>query len=110
MLLTLCYYVACLIAVLQESQVAIRYVGRLIAIPLVTGFVFSHALADPILNFTLKNNPETFAMTEIQKIEGARAVHIEETRIRMDMAIGKVKARSEPEIILHLADFAAEVH
>lgn len=93
----------------EESQQALRYIGRLVAIPLVTGFLISRALADPILNFTLKNNPEAFAMTEIQKIEGARAVHVEEARIRMDVAIGKIAPRSEAEILMHLAEFAAEV-
>ena len=60
-------------------------------IPLVTGFIVSRALADPVLNFTLQNNEEAFAMNDRQKIEGAHAVHVEETRMRMDAALGKVR-------------------
>ena len=52
----------------------------------------SRALADPVLSFTLQNNEEAFAMNDMQKVEGAEAVHVEETRVRMDVALGKVSA------------------
>lgn len=51
---------------LQSSQLAIRYTAQLFAIPLATGFIISHALAGPILDFILEKNPEAFAMTEHQ--------------------------------------------
>ncbi|GFR42215.1 hypothetical protein Agub_g3106 [Astrephomene gubernaculifera] len=93
----------------EESQIAVRYVARLIGIPLVTGFVVSRALADPILNFTLRNNPQAFELSDLQKVEGAKAVHVEETRMRLDMAIGRAPPLSELQMFEHLAEFAAEV-
>jgi len=36
-------------------------------------------------------------------------VHIEEARLRFDMAIGKMKPVTEDEILLHLREFASEV-
>ncbi|KAG2492721.1 hypothetical protein HYH03_009134 [Edaphochlamys debaryana] len=93
----------------EESQLAIRYVARLIGIPLVTGFVISRALADPILNFSLRNNPDAFELSDLQKVEGAEAVHIEETRLRLDMAIGRAPPMNELQMFEHLAEFAAEV-
>ncbi|EFJ52816.1 hypothetical protein VOLCADRAFT_86170 [Volvox carteri f. nagariensis] len=93
----------------EESQLAVRYVARLIGIPLVTGFVVSRALADPILNFSLRNNPDAFELSEIQKYEGAKAVHVEETRLRLDMAIGRLPPMTELQMFEHLAEFAAEV-
>ena len=94
---------------LLDTQIAVRYVARLIGIPLVTGFVISRALADPILNFSLRNNPDAFELSEMQKVEGAEAVHIEETRLRLDMAIGRAPPMTELQMFEHLAEFAAEV-
>jgi len=93
----------------DESQTAIRYAVQLVVLPLVTGFVVSRALADPVLSFTLQNNAEAFAMTDRQKVEGAQKVHIEEARLRFDMAIGKMAPVTEDEILLHLREFAGEV-
>ncbi len=47
---------------------------QLVIIPLFTGYLLSRALADPVLSFTLQNNPAAFAMTDRQKIEGADKV------------------------------------
>ncbi|GIL92566.1 hypothetical protein Vretimale_18979 [Volvox reticuliferus] len=93
----------------EESQLAVRYIARLIGIPLVTGFVVSRALADPILNFSLRNNPDAFELSDLQKYEGAKAVHVEETRLRLDMAIGRIPPMNELQMFEHLAEFAAEV-
>ena len=93
----------------EESQTAVRYLGRLIGIPLVIGFVVSRALANPILNYNLKNNPDAFALSDLQKVEGAQAVHVEEARLRMDMAIGRAPPMGERQIFEHLAEFASEV-
>jgi hypothetical protein len=38
----------------DESQTALRYLAQIVALPLVTGFVLSRALADPVLSFTLQ--------------------------------------------------------
>ncbi|GBF89761.1 hypothetical protein Rsub_02931 [Raphidocelis subcapitata] len=64
----------------NESRDAIAFAGRLIAIPLVTGALVGRALAEPVLGFTLANNPDAFAMTGRQKIEGSEHVHQEEAR------------------------------
>ena len=50
----------------------VRYFAQLIGIPLVAGFVVSRVLADPILNFSLRNNPDAFELTDTQKVEGAQ--------------------------------------
>ncbi len=60
----------------DESQTALRYAGQLFVIPLLTGFLLSRALADPVLSYTLQNNQEAFAMTDRQKIEGAEKVGV----------------------------------
>lgn len=93
----------------EESQLAVRYLARLIFIPLVTGFMISRALADPILNFSLRNNPDAFELSDLQKVEGAKAVHLEETRLRLDMAIGRAPPMTELQMFEHLAEYAAEV-
>ena len=59
----------------EESKEALRYsLGQLIGLPLLAGFVMGRALADPVLSFTLNNNPNAFAMTDRQKIEGVEKV------------------------------------
>lgn len=93
----------------DESQRALRYAAQLVGIPLVAGFIFSRALADPVLSFTLQNNEDAFAMTDRQKIEGAHAVHVEEARMRMDAAIGKAPPLTEEHLLEHLREFAAEL-
>ncbi|KAJ9505099.1 hypothetical protein QJQ45_020834 [Haematococcus lacustris] len=93
----------------DESQTAIKYGVQLLVIPLLAGFLVSRALADPVLNFTLQNNSEAFAMTDRQKIEGAGKVHIEEARLRFEMAIGKLPPLGEEAILEHLREFAEEV-
>lgn len=92
----------------DESQTALRYLAQLIGIPLISGFIISRALADPVLEFTLQNNEEAFALTDMQKVEGAQAVHIEETRLRMESAIGKSPPLNEEETLEHLREFAVE--
>jgi len=93
----------------DESQNAIRYAIQLVTIPLMAGLILSRLLADPVLSFTLQNNPLAFALTDRQKIEGADKVHIEEARVRFDMAIGKLPPLNEEQILDHLRDSAEEV-
>jgi hypothetical protein len=48
-------------------------------------------------------------MTGHQKIHGAKAVHQEEARTRMLMAIGQAPPLNEPEMMQHLREYAHEV-
>jgi hypothetical protein len=57
----------------------------------------------------LQNNPNAFAMTERQKIEGAAAVHLEETRVKMMMAIGQAPPLDDAAMLRHLHEYALEV-
>jgi hypothetical protein len=57
----------------------------------------------------LQNNPNAFAMTERQKMEGAGAVHLEETRVKMMMAIGQAPPLDDAEMLRHLHEYALEV-
>lgn len=93
----------------SDSQDAVKYAVKLLFIPLVTGFVISRALAAPILSFTLEHNPQAFAMTEHQIREGAEHVHIEESRLKLDMAIGKIPNLNEDEVLQHLRHYALEL-
>jgi hypothetical protein len=56
-----------------------------------------------------QNNPNAFAMTERQKIEGASAVHLEETRVKMMMAIGQAPPLDDSTMLRHLHEYALEV-
>lgn len=70
-----------------------------------TGFMFPSVQ----LVLHLQNNPNAFAMTERQKIEGAAAVHMEETRVKMMMAIGQAPPLDDGGMLRHLQEFAHEV-
>eukprot|EP00878_Enallax_costatus_P039759 GHUV01045657.1.p1 GENE.GHUV01045657.1~~GHUV01045657.1.p1 ORF type:complete len:399 (+),score=109.72 GHUV01045657.1:454-1650(+) len=93
----------------EESREALAFTGRLVVVPLVTGALISRAITQPVLSFSLQNNPNAFAMTERQKIEGAAAVHMEETRVKMMMAIGQAPPLDDGGMLRHLQDFAHEV-
>eukprot|EP00775_Hariotina_reticulata_P008706 gene8706-8887_t len=93
----------------EESREALAFMGRLVAIPLITGALISRAVTDPVLSFSLQNNPNAFAMTERQKIEGATAVHLEETRVKMMMAIGQAPPLDDGGMLQHLREYALEV-
>lgn len=92
-----------------ESREAIAFAGRLVVIPLITGALVGRALAEPVLGFTLANNPDAFGMTGRQKIEGAARVHQEEARVKMLMAIGQAPPLTDVEMLQHLREFAVEV-
>jgi hypothetical protein len=93
----------------SESREAIAFAARLVIAPLLAGALVGRALAEPVLNFTLANNPDAFAMTTRQKIEGASRVHQEEARVRMLMAIGQAPPLNEADMLQHLREFAIEV-
>lgn len=57
----------------------------------------------------LQNNPNAFQLTEHQKLEGAQALHMEETRVKMMMAIGQIPPMNEAGMLHHLHEFAVEV-
>jgi hypothetical protein len=57
----------------------------------------------------LQNNPNAFALTEHQKLEGAQALHMEETRVKMMMAIGQLPPMDEAGMLQHLHHHALEV-
>jgi hypothetical protein len=48
-------------------------------------------------------------MTERQKVEGAAAVHMEETRVRMMVAIGQAPPLDDAAMLAHLRKYALEV-
>lgn len=48
-------------------------------------------------------------MTERQKIEGATAVHLEETRVKMMIAIGQAPPLNDAGMLRHLHEYATEV-
>lgn len=93
----------------DESRTALRYLARILGVPLLAGFIVSKVFAGPVLEFSLNNNAEAFAMTERQKLEGSKALHLEETRVRMDMAIGRIPMLNEDEVLEHLHEYALEV-
>lgn len=57
----------------------------------------------------LQNNPSAFSLSEHQKLEGAQALHMEETRVKMMMAIGQIPPLDEAGMLQHLHEFALEV-
>jgi hypothetical protein len=62
-----------------------------------------------VVRVCLQNNPNAFQLTEHQKLEGAQALHMEETRVKMMMAIGQIPPMNEAGMLHHLHEFALEV-
>lgn len=60
-------------------------------------------------NLVKQNNPDAFALSGHQKLEGAQALHMEETRVKMMMAIGQIPPLDEGGMLEHLHEFALEV-
>ena len=60
-----------------------RPAGTLFAIPLVVGFILSRAVAQPVWSYAETLNPEAFAASDHQKVEGAHELHVEELRLRL---------------------------
>ena len=57
--------------------------GTLVAIPLAIGFALSRMVAQPLWGYAETIDPAAFAPSDIQKVEGAHELHIEELRLRM---------------------------
>ena len=57
--------------------------------PLLTGWLLGGVVANPVFTVIENINPHAFAISEKQKVEGAKEVHKAEMRMRMDAAIGR---------------------
>ena len=64
----------------------------------------------PSLCSSFPHTSMLFCSSTDTQVEGAQKVHIEEARLRFDMAIGKMAPVTEDEILLHLREFAGEVN
>lgn len=72
--------------------------GVLLGVPLVVGFIISRIFAEPFYEVAQRYNPEVFALTDKEKVEGAREVHKHELRLIMDAAIGRTPPISDMEM------------
>lgn len=72
--------------------------GLLVLVPLLVGFVTSVVLAEPFLEVARAYNHDAFALTDHEKVEGAKEVHHHELRLRMDAAIGRSPPINEAEM------------
>lgn len=77
--------------------------------PLLTGWVLSSIIANPIFTTITSWNPHAFEISEKQKIEGAKDVHKAEMRMRMDAAIGRAPPLSYSELQAQLRHEAHEM-
>lgn len=57
--------------------------------PLLTGWLLGGLIANPVFTVIENMNPNAFAISEKQKVEGAKEIHKAEMRMRMDAAIGR---------------------
>ena len=72
--------------------------GMLVAIPVIVGFITSVVLAEPFLEVARHYNHEAFALSDREKVEGAKMVRHHELRLQMDSAIGRMPRLSEAEM------------
>ncbi|GMH32934.1 hypothetical protein BSKO_00768 [Bryopsis sp. KO-2023] len=93
----------------EESRAALKFVGYLIAVPLIVGFAVSRMLSGPIWGWTMTFDPHAFDVTTQQKLEGAHEIHIEEMRIQLDEAIGMSQPLSDFDLLQHLSEEAYEL-
>lgn len=85
-----------------ESREAVKYAGTLVAVPLLVGFLVSRAVAQPVWSYAEGLDPRAFAPSDIQKVEGAHELHVEELRLRMEASLGQAPPLSDPQIHEHL--------
>lgn len=85
-----------------ESREAVKYVGYLVAIPLVVGFVLSRAVAQPLWGYAETLNPAVFATSDHQKVEGAHELHIEEMRLRLEASLGQSPPLKDDQLHWHM--------
>jgi hypothetical protein len=55
----------------------------LVAVPLLIGFVISRMVAQPLWSYAEGMDRNAFAPSDVQKVEGAHELHVEELRLRM---------------------------
>ena len=58
-------------------------------VPLLAGWLLGGLIANPVFAAIENLNPNAFAISEKQKVEGAKEIHKAEMRMRMDAAIGR---------------------
>lgn len=85
-----------------ESREALKYAGTLLAVPLTVGFVISHLVAQPLWEYAESLNPDAFALSDEQKVEGAHAMHREEVRLRLEASIGQAPPLTDQAMLEHL--------
>lgn len=71
--------------------------------PLLAGWLLGGLIANPVFAAVENLNPNAFAISEKQKIEGAKEIHKAEMRMRMDAAIGRAPplAYNELQVCCH---------
>lgn len=85
-----------------ESREALRHGVKLIAIPVVIGFVVSRIIAQPLWSFAESMDERAFALSDEQKVEGAEAMHREEVRLRMEASLGQAPELTDEAMLEHL--------
>ncbi|PSC69171.1 Chloroplast envelope membrane [Micractinium conductrix] len=93
-----------------ESREAVKYAGTLFAIPLVVGFILSRAVAQPVWSYAETLNPEAFAASDHQKVEGAHELHVEELRLRLAASLGQSPPLTDEQIHEHLHHTAVHLN
>ncbi|BDA48808.1 Proton extrusion protein PcxA [Coccomyxa sp. Obi] len=86
----------------RESWAALKFAGVLLGVPIVVGFTVSRILAEPFYEVAQRYNPQVFAVSDREKVEGAKLVHRHELRLRMDAAIGRAPPISDMEMQMEL--------
>lgn len=92
-----------------ESREAIYFGAALVGVPLVVGFIVSRLVAEPVWDFATSINPEAFALTDEQKVEGAQEVHKEELRLKLEAAVGQAPPLTDEVLLQHLRKQAKEI-
>lgn len=93
----------------QIANTNVHLAAILLVAPLVTGWVLSSIIANPIFTAITSWNPHAFEISEKQKIEGAKDIHKAEMRMRMDAAIGRAPPLSYSELQAQLRHEAHEL-
>lgn len=85
-----------------ESRESLRYAGVLIGVPLAVGFAVSRMVAQPLWSFAQEIDPNAFALSAEQKVEGAEAMHREEIKLRMAASLGQAPDLNDEDLLQHL--------
>ena len=93
----------------MSTQMTNWLAGIMLVVPLLTGWILSSIIANPIFTAITNWNPHAFEISEKQKVEGAKEVHKAEMRMRMDAAIGRAPPLSYNELQAQLRHEAHEL-